>query len=60
MNLETYLDNYSDSKLSNKILSTYKYFGYNFEELFAQDLNLLLTNIYPHITSISKNSFRTT
>ena len=58
MNLETYLDNYSDSKLSNKILSTYKYFGYNFEELFAQDLNLLLTNIYPHITLIQYQKTR--
>jgi hypothetical protein len=29
MNLETYLDNSNTNKITDKILSTYKYFGYD-------------------------------
>lgn len=58
MTLETYLDSCDKTKLSNKILFTYKYFGYEFEEVFAIDLNLMLTQIYPHIKLIQDQNVR--
>lgn len=58
MNLETYLDNYTQTKLQHKILSTYKYFGYEFEEVFTIDLNLLLNNVYPHIKLVQDQKTR--
>lgn len=44
--IETYLDNLTTNKISNNIFSAYRYFGYEYDEIFKNDLILLLDHIH--------------
>ena len=59
MDLENYLDNLNNNKITNKILSTYKYFGYDYQEIFCTDLNLLLKYVYTELKIVEEKNKRT-
>ena len=47
--IEHFLDNTKNNNLPNNILSSYKYFDYEYPEVFKLDLNLLLDKVYTDI-----------
>jgi predicted restriction endonuclease len=56
--IETYLDNLTTNKIPNNIFSSYKYFGYEYGEIFKIDLILLLDLVYPDISVINDKKIR--
>jgi hypothetical protein len=56
--IETYLDNLTTNKLSANIFSSYVYFGYEYDEVFKNDLILLLDHIYTNISLVSDKKIR--
>ena len=56
--IEQYLDNLENKNLANNIFSSYKYFGYEYEEVFRIDLLLLLDEVYKEIKIVGNNKIR--
>jgi predicted restriction endonuclease len=56
--IETYLDNLTTNKIPNNIFSSYMYFGYEYDEVFKNDLILLLDHIYTNISLVSDKKIR--
>ena len=56
--IENYLDNMQTNNLSYNIINTYKYFGYEYENLFKSDLLLLLEHIYTNISLVNDKKIR--
>lgn len=56
--IETYLDNLTTNKIPNNIFSSYRYFGYEYDEVFKNDLILLLDHIYTNISFVSDKKVR--
>lgn len=56
--IEQYFDNLNNNKLPNNILSSYKYFGYEYQEIFNIDLKLLLDEVYKNISLVNDKKIR--
>ena len=56
--IEHFLDNTKNNNLPNNILSSYKYFGYEYPEVFKIDLNLLLDKVYTNIKITTSQKVR--
>ena len=56
--IEYFLDNLQNNNLPNNILLNYKYFGYEYNEVFKIDLNLLLDTVYTDIKITANQKVR--